>query len=325
MWIHVMVMMMIGVLCGVVQAAQQQVTVTLSNGDVLHGELVSESDTHLVIEHPVLGQLKLAREGAGVAYKQEVIDTSVGSKEEPATTKSEQASPATPVVGEAPAVEEKPAPSPWTGSISLAATASDNSRSSYDMRLGASLNRKRELDHFDLTATWYWSQQDNVTTDNDFLMRASQEWYIEKSRWLYFAQGTWQYDQFEAWGHRVSPYAGVGYKLFDTDDLELNLKAGAGVTAEYENRDIDPQLLFEMNTSWKITDRQSLTGYLSIAPGFNDWSNYLLTLSADWKLKLSDDSGWSLKVGVRNIYFSNATAGATPNDFKGYAGLEYGF
>jgi putative salt-induced outer membrane protein YdiY len=229
------------------------------------------------------------------------------------------------VVGEAPAVEEKPAPNPWTGSISLAATASDNSRSSYDMRLGASLKRKRELDHFDLAATWYWSQQDNITTDNDFLMRASQEWYIEKSRWLYFAQGTWQYDQFEAWGHRVSPYAGVGYKIFDTDDLELNLKAGAGVTAEYENRDIDPQLLFEMNTSWKITDRQSLTGYLSIAPGFNDWSNYLLTLSADWKLKLSDDSGWSLKVGVRNIYFSNATAGATPNDFKGYAGLEYGF
>ncbi len=41
--------------------------------------------------------------------------------------------------------------------------------------------------------------------------------------------------------------------------------------------------------------------------------------------KLSDDSGWSLRIGVRNIYFSNATSGATPNDFKGYAGLEYGF
>ena len=84
MWIHVLVMMMIGVLCGVVQAAQQQVTVTLSNGDVLHGELVSDSDTHLVIEHPVLGQLKLAREGSVATYSQAVMDANVYSKEESA-------------------------------------------------------------------------------------------------------------------------------------------------------------------------------------------------------------------------------------------------
>jgi hypothetical protein len=325
MWIHVTVMMMIGMLCGVVQAAQQQVTVTLSNGDVLHGELVSESDTHLVIEHPVLGQLKLAREGAVAAYSQAVMDASVDSKEESATTKPEQASPATPVVGGAPPVEEKPAPSPWTGSISLAATASDNSRSSYDIRLGASLKRKRELDQFDLTATWYWSQQDNITTDNDFLMRASQEWYIEQSRWLYFAQGTWQYDQFESWGHRVSPYAGVGYKWYEEDDLTMTLKSGGGVTWQYNTGTITPQLLFELNTNWKINDLQSLIGLMSIAPDPVDWGNYLATIQADWKLKLGSDTPWAFSLGVRSIYDSRPSGGNGSNDFKAYAGLTMDF
>ncbi|MBT4766738.1 MAG: DUF481 domain-containing protein [Phycisphaerae bacterium] len=224
-----------------------------------------------------------------------------------------------------PAAEEKPAPSPWAGSISLAATASDNSRSSYDIRLGASLKRKRELDQFDLTATWYWSQQDNITTDNDFLMRASQEWYIEKSRWLYFAQGTWQYDQFESWAHRVSPYAGVGYKLFDQDDLTLTIKGGGGATWNYHNNEVDPQLLFEMNTEWKINDRQSLTGFMSIAPDPVNWGNYLATIKADWKLKLGSDTPWAMTLGIRDIYDSRPGRGSNANDLKAYAGLTMDF
>ena len=145
------------------------------------------------------------------------------------------------------------------------------------------------------------------------------------SRWLYFAQGTWQYDQFEGWGHRVSPYGGVGYKLYQRDDLELTLKVGAGGTWEYKENRVDPQLLFEANTSWQINDRQSLEGFMSIAPDPLDWGNYLATISIDWKYKLGADTPWSLNLGVRDIYDSQPTGSSTANDFKAYAGLSMEF
>ncbi|MCH2141762.1 MAG: DUF481 domain-containing protein [Phycisphaerales bacterium] len=321
-----MVLFACALLIGVQSSAAEQVLVTLSNGDQLHGTLVQETSGKLVIEHPILGKVEMPRMGTalqivGGAAKKSEAERPEGSKTKP--QKNNEVNPAS--ANSTDTAEIKAAPNPWKGSVSLAASASDNTKTTYNVRLGGELKRTLPLEKFSLTASWYWNQSDGRTTDNDVLVRADQEWDIERSKWFYFAQGTWQYDQFESWGHRLSPYGGIGYNIFDTDDLTLALKGGGGATVLYNNREVDPQLLFEISTSWKINKRQTLTGFVSMAPDVTDWSNYLLTIQADWKLKLDDDSSWSLALGLRNIHYSQPTGGASADDFKAYAGIDYGF
>ena len=295
-------------------ADDRAAVVTWPNGDRLSGQLRSNEGGMITLSTTSLGDVKI--KAAGVTLSVEGI-----KQPDAAETKGTGAA----VSDEnTPPLSEDDA-SPWTGSLSLAASTSRASSTSNNIRLGGELHRKTQTEQFDLSGTWYWNQSNGDTSDNDILVRANQEWFIRDSRWLYFAQGTWQFDQFQDWGHRVSPYAGVGYKLFDQDDLTLTIKGGGGATWQYHNNEVDPQLLFEMNTEWKINDRQSLTGFMSIAPDPVNWGNYLATIQADWKLKLGSDTPWALTLGIRDIYDSRPSRGSNANDLKAYAGLTMDF
>ena len=297
--------------------AGEQVQVVFPGGDQLTGELVSESGDECVIQHAVLGHVTVPRNLIASKTGSETHDEAVDAGDARATAAGSE--------DVETAAIEPPSESPWKGSVSLAATGSKTTTSSYNIRLGAEAHRKSDSEQFDVTASWYWNQSNGATSDNDILVRADQEWFIADSRWLYFAQATWQYDQFEHWEHRVSPYGGVGYKLFDEKDLTLTLKGGGGVTWQYQDGQVDPQLLFELSTDWKIDDRQTLSGGMSIAPDPVDWGNYLAIVSVDWKMKLGSDTPWALNLGLRNIYDSQPSGGSTANDLKAYAGLSLDF
>lgn len=320
---RVLLMTVLVVLTGrtwAVAADGPEAVVTWPNGDRLSGQLHSNEGGVITLLTVALGEVQV--KSGGVTLTVADATESAESAESAAPAESAAASAASEENASALGGD---AASPWTGSLSLAASTSRASSTSSNIRLGGELHRKTDAEQFDLTGSWYWNQSNGNTSDNDILVRANQEWFVSKSRWLYFMQGTWQFDQFEEWGHRVSPYAGVGYQLFDQDDLTLTLKGGGGATWRYHNNEVDPQLLFEMSTEWKINDRQSLSGYMSIAPDPLDWGNYLATIKADWKLKLGSDTPWALTIGVRDIYDARPTGGGNANDLKAYAGLTVDF
>ncbi|MDG1838661.1 MAG: DUF481 domain-containing protein [Phycisphaerales bacterium] len=292
------------------------VTVVFPDGDRLTGEVISQSGDTVVIHHAVLGEVAVPASMVSTPTNEEVVRTA---------TPEAKGAPAIAITDEEPAKASVLDPNPWIGSISLAGNTSRNAGDTTNIRLGGELHKKSDAGNFDLSLSWYWNQDNGDTTDNDVLVRASQEWFITDSRWLYFAQGTWQYDQFADWAHRVSPYGGIGYKLYDVEDLQVTLKLGAGVTWQYSTSVLDPQVLFETNTSWKISERQSLTGIASIAPDPADWANYLATIQIDWKYRLGDDTPWSLSLGLRDIYDSQPSDGSFGNDFKAYVGLSMEF
>ncbi len=300
-------------------SAGEQVQIVFPGGDRLSGELVSESGDACVIHHAVLGNVTVPRsfvvDESKSASTSSTSDASKVTNEDPAPASGDDAEAA---------IEPEPK-SPWKGSVSLAATGSKTTTSSYNIRFAAEAHRKLETEQFDITASWYWNQSNGDTSDNDILVKADQQWFIAESHWLYFVQGTWQYDQFEDWEHRVSPYGGVGYKLFDQEDLTLTLKGGLGATWRYNGDQVDPQLLFELSTDWKIDECQTLTGGASLAPEPMDWDNYLATISVDWKMKLGTDTPWALNIGLRNIYDSQPTGNSSANDLKAYAGLSFDF
>lgn len=298
-----------------------QAVVTWPNGDRLSGQLISNSNGVITLSTQTVGEVTV--KSAGVTLT--VVDAPDLGKEDESSSPEPVPDPAAAAAHDAATELAKEEASSWKGSLSLAASTSRAANDTAEIRLGGTLRREDDAGKFDLAGAWYWNNVNGNTTDNDLLVRGSQEWFVKETKWLYFAQATWQYDQFENWGHRLSPYAGIGYKVYAQDDLNVTLKGGGGLTWQYQDGTTTPQLLFEINTEWKINDLQSLAGLVSIAPSPIDWSSYLATAQADWKLKLGSNTPWSITIGVRTIYDSKPTGGADANDFKAYVGLTMDF
>ena len=354
--------MLIAALCCsalLAETPKTQHVLTLAQGDQFVVSLIRADNDELTVQHPLFGTLRVPH-GQILSLKllsppQEVVaaQTSEVAPEvtvpaaadhasTPVTTRS-QAKPTTLAdINEVPMIDAagrsdqagrpptpppapEPKPSPWTGSIGAALTASKTATSTYNMRLSGSLNRTGKDSTTALSISYYLNSSDGEITDNDLLARGSHNWLRNDSDWELFVQSTYQYDEFEAWAHRVSPYAGVGYHLVDEEDLKCTIKGGGGMTWEQDAGVVRPQALLEFESSWKIDETQSLAGYSSIAPDVNNPSDYLATIKWDWRIRLGKSSPLALSLGVRNIYDSMPSLGANHNDFKAWAGVTLNF
>ena len=225
---------------------------------------------------------------------------------------------------EAPDVED--VANPWTGSVNLGLNYSDSATTTSNIYGKFQISRATDKENFDFAANYFYGYSDGVVTENQIYARAEQNWLIDNSPWSIFAQGVYQWDDFEIWEQRVSPYAGFGYAALSNDEFKLTLKIGAGGTWETAgDNDFRTQLLLEAAADWTIDATQSLTALFSIAPDFKDFSSYLLTVSANYKIKMGTDTPLSLNVSVRDIYDSNPTPGGTENDLKFIVSLGYDF
>lgn len=285
----------------------KEVVVELKGGDQIHGRLSEEDDESIVIVSPVLGTLTVLRENI-------VSITEVNEGGDPEKDSAPK------VVAK---TEEK-VKSPWSGSINLGLTYSEAATRTAAFNLSAAIKKANEDEKFVLNAKYFYSTNAGVVSDNDVIANADQTWFINRSRWSLFALGTYQWDEFQTWEHRVSPYGGLGYAVVEKEDLDLTLRLGAGGTWEYASRELLAQFLFEVKTNWKINSLQSFEGSVRFAPKMDNFLDYIMTLSMNYKLKLGADSPFSLNLSILDIYDSKPT-GSTNNDLKLVLSLGYDF
>jgi Protein of unknown function, DUF481 len=321
-------------------ATQQQACpdrVILKGGDVIRGTIVVFAEGALTIDHPDLGRLILPL----------TTVRSYGPAEPPAGDEEPASAPAAPL---GPDVLMKPAgddakvtavlPSgaptastrrrktgEWQTHLAFALAGNFAANDEFTMRAGIGAQRESERTKTTLDAEYYYRVFENTTTDNNILVRGLEEWNLGDSPWLFFAQGQYQYDEFQPWTHRVSTYFGPGYRVFDTDDLGLTLRLGAGAT--YEAGSVhrwEPEVLLAEEFRWSISRRQQLMFNASIAPNVEDLSDYRVQSSAEYRLLLDEARrGLSLTAGLRDIFLSRPAPTAEANELRVYAGLRYDF
>ena len=158
-------------------------------------------------------------------------------------------------------------------------------------------------------------------TDNDIIVNADQTWFFTKDGpWSVFAKGTYQWDQFELWEQRFSPYGGFGYAVLREEDLKTNFvsvlvaptSTGTAIAAGIPS-------CSSRSTPTGRSTRGRPSPVLSFAPGQDDFNNYLLTLRG-LLLKLFDDSPLTFNIAVEHLRFRPGT-GETGNDLKLVLGL----
>lgn len=320
-------------------------TVTLTNGDALSGQIVERTDAQVVLDHAVLGRLTLpAGQVASVTSEQEappavaaqVTGRSAGATETPPTPAAEQ--PAGTVAPAAAAVAQEPAPPPpgWFGTslfrgwkTTLAAGFSGAAGNSVNQSVNAQFKMTYEDadDRIAWDNTYFLKNEGDTRSQNEFKSELVRDWLIPDSKWFYFANAAYQYDDLESWQHRTSGFGGVGYTWVKNDDFEFLTRFGAGLTYEFgEVQELTPEALIgAVVVKWKIADNQTLSASNTLIPSFSHLGEYRNTSSLEWKLAVDKDSGMSVKLGLENEYESEPEGDDRHNDLKYYGAIVWDF
>ena len=178
-----------------------------------------------------------------------------------------------------------------------------------------------------LDAGYFYASQDGEDTANRFTSGINNDWLLPDSRWLYFAGGRYDYDDFRSFDHRVSANGGVGYEVIKRDTLQLTLRAGGGFFQEYgsDRNEIVPEALLGADLNWEIADNQSFVASTRIFPDLSNSGEFRSFSTAGWKLDIDKDDGLSFSINAIHEYISDVDPGIEKSDLQLFAGLTYDF
>ncbi|WP_432798856.1 DUF481 domain-containing protein [Poriferisphaera sp. WC338] len=314
-----------------ISTATNAASVQLSNGDTINGEVLEVTEEHIVINHPVIGQVRILKTQVtnldAVLNPDAPTEPASEAKPEPV---AEPTPPEEPVVEDViPGVLGTNFLRGWEKSLQAGVSGSAGNSETTDINIGANAKFENDLKRWDFSSALFYSEADGKETKNQAYAQLVRDWKFIDSPWFIFAQGRYDYDNFQAYEHRVSPSGGLGYQFYDTDDFKLRSTFGAGFA--YNFGDVDKKFVPEANMGisgeWNINDHNSLTAGSQYFPSFEDpMSIYRIVSNAEWKIKMDSARGLSLKLGLLHEYNSQTDGTDTNNnDLQYYAALVLDF
>ncbi|MEL0082910.1 MAG: DUF481 domain-containing protein [Gammaproteobacteria bacterium] len=271
-----------------VSAAQ----IVLSNGDRLTGQIVEQSVTTVTLDHPQLGRLVIDRNN--IAPGERLV-------------KAETVEPA--VLPPTQALKRR---------IEAGLNGSNGNSRDRDFRLGYQARNESDLRRLLLKTAYQKSSSDGETDENDFYVELTHDWLLPQSPWFRFAQGRYDWDDFEDWDSRLNLSGGVGYGFYDRADFTLNGRLGAGFNQTWGGDDdqLEPEGIVGVDSRWKINPGQSLEFANTLYPELDEMGEFRNLTHLAWVIKLDQFSGLALKFGIENEYESSAAGESKKNDFK---------
>lgn len=214
----------------------------------------------------------------------------------------------------------------WENSAELGINGSDGNAESFAFQTGTRFKRKTDFTLLDIRATHNQTRANGIQTQNNTLVFADWERNLKDSPWSTFVKNGLEWDEFKAFDLRYNINSGLSYAWYDTDDLTLKGRFGAGASREFGGPDNDwsPEALFGGDYEHQVTQRNKLIAKVDYFPEWSDFSNFRLIADLAWEYLLDEDGNLSLKMGVNDRYDSTPN-GRRPNDINYNALLLYKF
>ena len=289
--------------------------IRLKTGDRIIGTIVEQDEDHVIMTHPVLGRLEIPRA--------QIESISVEPDDEGTEPPAKAAPPDKPA---APA-DEPPTMPEWEFSLVLGLRARAGNTDSQTFNAAFTASRETPAVRTRFDASYYLDISESDKTDSKLTAGVGHDWLLPKSRWFYFAQGRYDFDDFQSWQHRLGTHAGVGYHLVKTEDFLLKLRGGIGGAKEWgsDDQDLRPEGLFSSGIVWQISDRQKLTAESTVFPDLQDLSEFRVLTNGQWSLLLDEKNRLSVNLSLQHEYQSIVDPGIDRNDFRVVAGLQFDF
>jgi putative salt-induced outer membrane protein YdiY len=284
--------------------------IELKGGDRLTGTILERNNDRIVLDHDALGRLEIALD--------RVVSINDGGAGEGPSASPAMLSDET---------ETESDGKEWQSSFKLGLSSSFGNTDTQNLNAGIESFRESDADKTTLDAYYYYGAADGDRDTNKFTAGVRQDWFVPDSRWLYFAQGRYDYDEFQSWEHRLGAHGGVGYRLIEKDDLTLTLRGGAGVIKEFgsDDEDLRPEGLLGADLAWQISQRQTFTAATTIYPDLSEGGEFRAVSSAEWSAMVDEESSMSVFARLEHEYQSKVDPGFEKNDFRIIAGLQFDF
>ncbi len=223
-------------------------------------------------------------------------------------------------------------PSSWADGWEWKAFAGLNGASGNNENLSAraSLDGQRFTSKYETTLklAYTYGTSDGQKNTSRGVVELKNDWLTD-SKWRYFAQGKYEYDEFQQWDHRLSGAVGVGYELYKDEDTTL-LIGRIGFGGYYEigsmaDEEFVPEGLLGLELRHKWTENTTLTASTTYFPSFDDFGEFRWNTSAGLEVIMDAESGLTLNTGFEHRHDSMPGPGTKPNDVEYYMGLGWNF
>lgn len=229
--------------------------------------------------------------------------------------------------GEGPADAEDLSKPEWDSKLNLGLNLASGNTEQTGFAATIVTTRSTDQTLLRLDAGYFYATQDGDETANRFTSGINNDWLMPDSRWLYFAGGRYDMDEFRSFDHRISANAGVGYEFIKRDNLSITLRAGAGGFKEIgsDRNEFVPEGLLGADVDWQIADNQSFVASTRIFPDFSNSGEFRTFTTAGWKLDIDKADGLSFSINAIHEYISDVDPGIEKADLQLFAGLTYDF
>jgi hypothetical protein len=165
------------VLVGLGSAPALADTLVLANGDRINGEIVEWSVRSVVIDHPQLGEIRLALDELA-------IDTG-----------------------------EPPSPGlfgtdflrGWERTLSVGANGKDGNTVNENLNVALDMDYDDDFKRWRVDGRYFYASEDNATTDSYGRLDVRRDWLLPDSRWFWRVGGRYQFDKFTSSRARSTP------------------------------------------------------------------------------------------------------------------------
>jgi putative salt-induced outer membrane protein YdiY len=294
-------------------AADNQTLVTLTNGDIIKGVLVSDGDP-VIIDHSILGRVSFPRSAVASV----------------STMSMDDAGKATAAAAEAAAKFPPPPPAPdpdsffkgWKGLIEGGVNGASGNTEELSARFGIGATRETSKMKTALSLSYNYGTNDGEKSKDNGRFDARNDWLPQgDSKWRPFVQGAVEYDTFQDWDWRASGYAGLGYELIKTDKILLLPRFGIGASKEFggEDNKIHPEALLGADFAWTIDDRSKFFISADTYWLLDELPAYRAFIKAGYEIVMDEKTGMLLKLGIEDRYDSTPGEGKNRNDLNYFA------
>lgn len=200
-------------------------------------------------------------------------------------------------------------------------TTEGSLRGAFDSARATPTHRSR------LDGSYYYLKTTATDKKNEdrFQFSGMQEWINPINRVSIFTKGTYEYDSYKSWTHRLALGTGLGYDFYNQEHFKLIGRWGGGFKKDFQgDRELIPESSVGIETEWQVGDIQRWRFTDTLHPSFTRGS-YRNNLQASWSIDVGNLGGLFLELGTEYRYESKPTGGDPHGDVLLFGSLAWEF
>lgn len=215
----------------------------------------------------------------------------------------------------------------WDYSLSAGITGSSGNSENFSGRVRLDGERLTEAMETRIHAQYLYETSDGQQSASRGEAGIKNDWLLD-GPWRVFANGLYEYDEFQAWQHRLSAAGGVGYEFVKNEKTTLVGRVGAGgsfETGANADEEFVPEGYAGLSLSHKLSEATSFEASTEYFPSFDDAGEFRMTNSVGLEVILDAETGMTFGAGAEHRHDSDPGMGIKPNDLDYYMTIGWKF